>query len=219
MKVVLTGAVCFAAGFAACKLWLEVKLEKKYREDLDEAKAFYRNRYAEKVAALEEQELVAAEEKTPDEIDEPTPHDMLNEVLSPYQTGVLIPKEELRPVPAPKIPTIVRERPKASNPTPVPDDVSKPYIITDEDFFEGYEDHTALTFTYYAGDDTLAAQNDKPVEGKVRIGLIGEGKELLIWDGNKSGDPCVVYIRSHKATADCEVVYSEGKFAEEVLGL
>lgn len=213
MKVVLAGVVGFAAGFFVCKQALELRLEKKYREDLDEAKEFYRDRMAEKIAAEREQinlnavsEVVKEEQSTVDRL------------LAPYQTGKLISKME--PVPAPKIPTIVRERPKATNPTPVPDDTSTPYIITDEDFFEGLKDHTALTFTYYRGDDTLAAEpGDKAIEGKVRIGLIGEGTANLVFDGNKSGDPCVVYIRSHQATSDCEIALSEGKYSEEVLGL
>jgi hypothetical protein len=89
-----------------------------------------------------------------------------------------------------------------------------PYVISQEEFFENEGDHVQTSITYYAGDDTLVDEADKPIND---VGYT-VGVENLSKFGHGSGDKNVVYIRNPITDIDFEVAYSAGKYAEEVLG-
>lgn len=91
----------------------------------------------------------------------------------------------------------------------------KPYVITQEEFFQNEENFSQVTITYYQGDAVLADENDEeipypdPVVGEKNLDRFGHG----------SGDPRVVYVQNDRLSAQYEILLSDGKFVHEVLGL
>lgn len=87
-----------------------------------------------------------------------------------------------------------------------------PYVITDEEFAEGFPRHEQFSLTYYEGDKVLVDSDDDPVddiEGSV-------GRENLLRFGHGSNDSRIVYVRNEKRHADYEVVQHDGTFAEVI---
>ena len=91
---------------------------------------------------------------------------------------------------------------------------NEPYIINHEEYLEAEPGYEQVVFTYYEGDDVLADEQDKPVDEIERV----VGEDNLMKFGHGSGQHNVVYIRNDRLTMDFEIVKSNGKFAEEVLG-
>lgn len=89
-----------------------------------------------------------------------------------------------------------------------------PYVISKDEFMENETEFPQTSITYFAGDDTLVDEEDQPmpeVEATV-------GQDNLARFGQGSGDTNIVYIRNPRTKIEFEVAYSEGKYAEEVLG-
>lgn len=89
----------------------------------------------------------------------------------------------------------------------------KPFVIHVNE--RGATGFTETTFTYYAGDDVLADEQDR---------MLGDVEQLLGAHnldrfGHGSGDRNVVYVRNSKLEVDIEVVRSEGEYAQEVAGV
>lgn len=92
-----------------------------------------------------------------------------------------------------------------------------PYVIHQEEFFAEElesEDFIQATLTYYAGDDVLVDQEDKPLYN--RQDLIGD---CLNKFGHGSGDPNCVYVRCIPQRMEYEVIRDPGHYRIEVLGL
>ena len=94
-----------------------------------------------------------------------------------------------------------------------PDD---PFVISQEEFNNNDTEYSQRTMTFYEGDDTLADEQDSPINLNDRDKLVGN--ENLYRFGHGSGDPNVVYVRNTVLELDMEVVHSDGKFTKEVLG-
>lgn len=92
--------------------------------------------------------------------------------------------------------------------------IEAPYIISKDEFMENDEGYAQSAITYFAGDDVLADERDQPIEDVEST----VGVDNLSRFGHGSGDKNVVYIRNERTEMDFEISYSEGKFAEEVLG-
>lgn len=90
----------------------------------------------------------------------------------------------------------------------------KPFIVTQEQFFENELEHEQITITYFEGDDVLSDEQDKPVENVDKI----VGNDNLDKFGYGSNDPNVVYVRNDDLHLDFEIIHSDGKYTEEVLG-
>ncbi len=90
--------------------------------------------------------------------------------------------------------------------------VDEPYILHRDEFFAEEKDYTQSTFTYYAGDDIMVDEEDKPVYN--HLDITGPLKF-----GHGSSDPNVVYIRNDKRNAEYEIVHDPGLYSVEVLGL
>lgn len=90
----------------------------------------------------------------------------------------------------------------------------KPYIITQEEFFENEDELPQINLTYYRGDDVLADEEDRTIDNA--DGLIGN--ENLQKFGYGSKDRNVVYVRNPKIGSEYEIVHSHGKYSVEVLG-
>jgi hypothetical protein len=87
-----------------------------------------------------------------------------------------------------------------------------PYVLHKDEFFADEKDYTQITLTYYAGDDILTDEDDKPIYNHRSI--VGDMKF-----GHGSGDPNVFYVRNDKNRAEYEILLHEGLYSVEVLGL
>lgn len=90
----------------------------------------------------------------------------------------------------------------------------QPYVISHDEFLENLPEHGQVTITYYVGDDTLADERDEPITDIDYV----VGTQNLAKFGYGSRDSNIVYVRNEKTDLDFEILRSEGKFAEEVLG-
>lgn len=92
-------------------------------------------------------------------------------------------------------------------------DPDYPYIITSDEFFQNEPDHEQVQITYYAGDDVLVDEQQRPIPDEDVVGA----ENLKFGHGSK--DANLVYIRSEKLSMDFEVCRSEASYSEEILGL
>ena len=90
----------------------------------------------------------------------------------------------------------------------------KPYVITLEEYMAGEKNYTQTALTYFDGDDVLADERDSIIEDIEAT----VGRENMLRFGHASNDRNLVYIRNDRIELDFEVVHSDGKYAEEVLG-
>lgn len=88
----------------------------------------------------------------------------------------------------------------------------EPYVIHLTEFDEDSFGYTQSQVNYYAGDDVLTDEHEKPVYG--HSALLGELKF-----GHGSGDPSIVFIRNELLEHEYEVILNQGHYAVEVLGL
>lgn len=90
----------------------------------------------------------------------------------------------------------------------------RPYLITSQEHDENEDEFEQSTLTYFEGDDVLLDSRDKPIPDPDMI----VGDDNLLRFGVGSGDPKVVYVRNERLKMDFEILKSEGKYTEEVLG-
>lgn len=92
-----------------------------------------------------------------------------------------------------------------------------PYVISVDEFGEketesGYQ---SVSLTYYAEDDVLADENEKPIEDQDKIiGTANLGKF-----GHGSGDPNVVHVRNDELSLEIEISRSHLSYTESVHGI
>lgn len=88
----------------------------------------------------------------------------------------------------------------------------EPYVLHRDEFYSDEQGYTQSTLTYYAGDDMLVDEENKPIYNfNVILG------PLLF--GHGSGDENVFYIRNDKLRAEYEITRDLGLYSVEVLGL
>lgn len=93
--------------------------------------------------------------------------------------------------------------------------IDKPYIVTKEEFWneerreEGY---SQTTLTYYAGDDIMADQEEKPIYNYDAV--VGP-----LRFGHGADDVSTFYVRNDKLKAEYEILRDSGSYEEQVLGL
>lgn len=91
-------------------------------------------------------------------------------------------------------------------------DALHPYVIHKDEFHSEESGYTQTTLTYYAGDNIMVDEEDKPVynyedvTGPLRF-------------GHGSGDANVFYVRNDKRRAEYEVLHDTGLYSEEILGV
>lgn len=91
----------------------------------------------------------------------------------------------------------------------------RPHVITADEFLENEDEWETTTLTYFSEDDTLADDTEIIVENV--DGVVGEIN--LKRFGWKSGDTRMVYIKQPEYKNLFEVVFSDGSYAKEVMGL
>lgn len=94
------------------------------------------------------------------------------------------------------------------------EDPSLPYVISFEEYMENDQEHEQVSLTFFAGDDVLTDEKDQPIDDVEHT--IGEMSLTRFGHGSK--DSKIVYVRNDKIDLDFEVILSQGKYAEEVLG-
>lgn len=88
----------------------------------------------------------------------------------------------------------------------------RPYVLHKDEFYAEENNYAQMTYVYYAGDDIMVDEDEKPVYNYNLI--LGE----LLW-GHGSGDPKVFYVRNDKRKTEYEVNYDPGLYSVDVLGL
>lgn len=86
------------------------------------------------------------------------------------------------------------------------------YIIDYDEFMSSEVQNTTLT--YFEGDNVLSDQHDEPLMDLDEV----VGEDNLLCFGQGSNDNNIVYIRNDKLDINFEVIRSQGKYAQEVLG-
>lgn len=156
---------------------------------------------------------------TPDkEIQQPTEWpDETKKVLKRY--NALIDKKNIEEVmaergltPDTKEPYPTDDQPEEYNPIE-PSDIPI-HMINAKDFNEGVPEYDALSIFYYAGDDTLADENNMIIPRPVDI----VGPEALE-SFDKGEDPNVVYVRNHNISTDFEILRTMESYAEQYVRL
>jgi hypothetical protein len=89
-----------------------------------------------------------------------------------------------------------------------------PYIITHDEFMANETDYQQVQVTYYEGDDVLSDERDQVIEDTEDT----VGNQNLLKFGHGSKDNNIVFIRNDRLSLEFEVVRSQGKYAEQVLG-
>ena len=89
-----------------------------------------------------------------------------------------------------------------------------PFIVSHDEFMEAESGNSQITLTYYEGDGVLTDEADKPIPDVDET----VGEDNLQRFGYGSKDSKIVYIRNPRLDIDFEVVQSQGKYTEEVLG-
>lgn len=87
-----------------------------------------------------------------------------------------------------------------------------PYILHKDEFYSDELGYHQSTLTYYAGDNIMVDQENTPIYNFDQ--LTGP-----LNFGHGSGDPNVVYVRNDKNKAEYEIIYDQGHYAVEVLGM
>ena len=91
----------------------------------------------------------------------------------------------------------------------------EPFVISREEFDEGYPHFDKITITYYENDDVLADEQDEVIPDIDAV----VGYDSLGRFGDMSEDDCVVYVRNGRLGADYEIVLVQESYTESVLGI
>lgn len=89
------------------------------------------------------------------------------------------------------------------------------YILTKNEFFLNEVGHEQEQLTYYEDDDVLATNKDEIVTDVV----VQVGSDCLTKFGYGSEDNDTVYVRNESWNTDYEIIRTDGKYSEIVLGL
>lgn len=218
----LTAAAGTIIGFEIAKRRFTKKFEAQLEHELEVARKFYGrlNKMDEEGAVLTPEDVVA--ERGHDPVEE-----QAAEALGEYQKG---PKDYNKVVAKNVVVTEDQKGLRATGEVVQHNIFNKdafdleaekasrtedaPYVISKDEFMENDTEFPQVSITYFAGDDTLVDEEDQPmpeVEATV-------GQDNLARFGHGSGDTNIVYIRNPRTKIEFEVAYSEGKYAEEVLG-
>jgi hypothetical protein len=91
----------------------------------------------------------------------------------------------------------------------------RPFVIHQDEFFSHESGYSQTTYSYYAGDDVLADENDSVLSNIDN--LVGTDN-INRW-GHGSDDFNVVYIRNPVLELEFEVCRTPKSYEEEVMGL
>lgn len=211
MKIVLVGAVSFAAGFWAAAVFAA----HNHNQELDDIKEYYKEKTD---AAIEEYRRTYEAARGPVEPEEPheveiegTTYEMVERIGGEE-------KEEAQEVTVEAAQALIETQgytaynKVAEKPRPpkidTPAITEVPVKITFEEFDltpPGFEQYT---LTYYEGNNTLVSQAGKVIKGKDRVRTVGD---LL---GTFEDGKDAIYVRNPKLKMDFEVVRDPHGFTD-----
>ena len=96
-----------------------------------------------------------------------------------------------------------------------PEDPSRPYVISVDEFMDDEPDYSKTTLMYYEGDDILADEKDRVIRSLDK--LIGD--DAVTQFGQRSGDNNLVYVRNERMEADYEICREERSYQEVALNM
>ena len=192
-----------AVAYLATRKFMKAKYETIIEEEVAQAKEFYKVLYKE--GKLSSPTTVRESDADNESLIEAA------QALRDYQ-GVPVNKDDEEPV------TVVRVEPEVD--FDLDEEMRRrtedtPYIIHEDEFMVGQDGFRQTQLTYYAGDDTLADEEDKLIVNPEPI----VGKENLNRFGHGTNDPRIVFVRNERLSIDFEISLSDGLYSHEVLGL
>lgn len=90
----------------------------------------------------------------------------------------------------------------------------EPYVIHQNEFAHGESGYNQVTYTYYATDDVLVGEDERPIPH----GDLVVGQNNLKW-GHGTDDIDVVFVRNDKLEIEMEICRVYRSYEETVLGL
>lgn len=101
-------------------------------------------------------------------------------------------------------------------PRPEPVDTSKPYLISQQEFFQDDEDYDHLTITWYSRNQMLLDERDDVISNmEATVGL----DNMKMFGQPDADDPNVLHIRNENTKVKFEVLLSTEDYFETVLGV
>lgn len=198
--------ICGAVGgyFAAQNI-LKAKYEEALEREIEATKNFY---------AQLNKEGMETPEKAIEVLGTPVPSPVRN-VINAYQGRLptSFPVVEAAQV----VNIFTRDEEKGDT---VPEDIVRnrteeaPYVIALGEFDANDNHYEQVTYTYYAGDETLADEDEQIVDDiDMRVGL-----DNLERFGHYSKDGNVVYVCNDALSLHIQILRSSGKYSEVVAG-
>jgi hypothetical protein len=89
-----------------------------------------------------------------------------------------------------------------------------PYVLHQEEFKSSETGYRQVVYTYYAGDDVLVGEDERPLPHADII----VGQNNLKW-GHGADDIDVVFVRNEHMELEMEICRTSASYEEEVLGL
>lgn len=214
----LTGGLVagLAAGVLIARSVFKAEFERRADEEIESVKEHYR--YIRK-EGLELPVSVGEYDKVLEELD--------------YSQSGVVDKRVLFGSDVPRIPA--REAPKGGTKTFVLDadykevtefppdfeeyamvrDESGPYLISVEEFMDDNQHYDKISLDYYAEDDVVADQSDRPYDDHEEV----LGVEWPSKFGFGSDDKNLVYVRNDSLDVDFEIRMDERSYSEVALGI
>jgi hypothetical protein len=219
-----TASACVA--YVVASKVLDRKFQNQLTEEIQAAKELYQEMYSrpDAVEAPRSDEQLLSDVREATDVYDPPPDDPVGKALdAARQYGMEQTVEEQDDRPAPVIVNIFEDR------TPPGEevlqalladrDITKPYVITREEYLDNEPDNEQLAFTYWTGDGILVddRQEYNPIDDVDGVA----GDENLLHFGYGSRDNNIVYIRNMVADPpyDLCVTKSTGTYSSEVLGM
>ena len=202
-----SGAVGVFVGYKIAEKRLGAAFDERLDKETADMKEYYQ--LAKKPFATP-QEAAAVLIAEPEPPEEETPAEVLNErvayhkiVKSEYQTSQESQEEE-----------VVEGEYGPEQPPSIPRDLTKPHIITQEEFLENETEWNQVTLEWYAEDGILADDRDTTVDDPDKV--IGLGN--IDHFGMNSSDPNIVHIRNPAMELEIELTFNPGSFRKLILG-
>lgn len=142
--------------------------------------------------------------------EEETPAEALNQRVAYHN----IVKSEYQSPETPEEEEISEEEYGPEQPPPIPRDLTKPHIISQEEYLENETEWDQLSLEWYNEDGILADDRETTVDDPEKV--IGLGN--IDYFGTNSSDPNVVHIRNPAMEVEIELTFNPGSFRKLVLG-
>ena len=198
-----------AVGATGMLIYIKDKFNSELQEEVDEVRDYYKDRFTKSPGGQNTEDLEKEAEKEfidEDEVIEDEPEEIqdprLSEKITQYNKIIDYTKENK--ISYGKTSEALKER-EGSTP---------PFVISDTEMYDMRQEYDKVTLVYYAGDNTLADEDDFIIDDVEAI--IGE--DNLDSFGTECEDPDMVHIRNERLGSDYEVIRANSRYMDVVLG-